>query len=229
MTKVITIFVRRADMTRAAFRAYYEGHHVPMGLAANIHFGFHKYVRNHLVSAKPSFPARALPEFDAYAEFSFRDMGNAVGAQAFLASPEGKALSQDELNFLDMTYHPSFSVEEHLIAGEPRGIDIGVTRKKVLVLKRDESTTAQAATDRVKGFAEAYAQRHAAGILRLTLDLAEDSPAGAPPIDAILTLWPKPAGADPALDQLRWPEPDFRSSILDIETLESPPELLGLS
>lgn len=229
MTKVITIFVRRPDMTREAFRDYYEGHHVPRGLAANVHFGFHKYVRNHVVSAKPSFPARAIPEFDAYAEFSFRDMGNAVGAQAFLASPEGKSLSQDELNFLDMTYHPSFSVEETLIAGEPRGVDIGIVRKKVLVLKRDPSTTAKEAANRVRNFAEAYAQRYAGGILRLTLDSAEDSPAGAPPFDAILTMWPKPTGAGPALDGLRWPEQDFQSSILDIETRESPPEMLGLS
>ena len=104
MTKIVTLFLRRADLTRAQFRQHYEVRHVPMNLAANRYFGFHKYVRNHVVGAEPGL--LPLPEFDAFTEFSFRDLSKAVDAQAFMATPDGKALADDELNFLDMGYHP---------------------------------------------------------------------------------------------------------------------------
>ena len=110
MLKVMTLFLKRPDMTRRQFRDYYEGNHVAMGLAANRYFGFTKYVRNHVVGAHASPPARPFPEFDAFSEYTFKDVDAAVKAQEYMLTPGGKALAEDELNFLDMSYHPSFAV-----------------------------------------------------------------------------------------------------------------------
>src|SRR5437899_1449526 len=101
MLKVMTLFLRRPDMTRRQFRDYYEGNHVAMGLAANKHFGFSKYVRNHTVAAHASPPARALREFDCFSEYTFADVDRAVKAQEYMLTPGGQSLAQDELNFLD--------------------------------------------------------------------------------------------------------------------------------
>ena len=228
MAKVITFFLRAPGLTRAAFRDHYERVHVPMGLAANPYFRFKKYVRNHVVAARPG--ARALPmrELDAFSEFSFHDMSRAVDAQAFMRTPEGKALAEDEPNFVDMTDHPSFSAQEELIAGTPRDLDRGVTAKTVLILKRAEAVQAAEAAERIRRFAQAYARDHAGEMLRLVLDIAEESPAGAPPVDAILTLWPSAQTTAATLAAFRWPGSDFASAVLDIETIEEPPEKLAL-
>src|SRR5579871_5799943 len=101
MLKVMTLFVKRPDMTRREFRDYYEGNHVAMGLAANRYFGFSKYVRNHTVAAHASAPARALREFDCFSEYTFPGVEQAVKAQEYMLTPGGKALAEDELNFLD--------------------------------------------------------------------------------------------------------------------------------
>jgi len=221
MTKIVTVFLKRADMTRQQFRDYYEGHHVQMGLAANKHFGFYKYVRNHVVGSHG-----AAPGFDCLTEFYFRDMSKAVDAQAFMKTPAGKAISEDELNFLDMTYHPSFEVQESIVAGAPRAVDVGLTRKLIMVLKRDPTVAAAAFSAAVERFAENYARDHASGFTRLMLDSAADSPAGRPPFDALLTLWPKKNAAE-ATDAFRWPTADAWSTVVDIESIEAAPETLG--
>lgn len=227
MTKVVTLFLRRPDLTRAQFRDHYETRHVPMGLAANRYFGFHKYVRNHVVGAAPGLVP--LREFDAFTEFSFRDLSKAVDAQAFMATPDGKALAQDELNFLDMSYHPSFAVTEDLVAGAPRDVDQGLVRKQALVLKRGGTMAPEIAADRITRFATDYAARFGDELLRLTLDRAQESPAGTPPFDALLTLWPSPRTSEQALLAFRWPDAEFGSLMLDIETVEASPELLGIA
>src|SRR5579863_3044746 len=193
MLKVMTLFLKCPDLTRAQFRDYYEGHHVAMGLAANKYFGFTKYVRNHVMAATPSPPARPFPEFDCFSEYTFRDVDAAVEAQKFMLTPDGKALAEDELNFLDMSYHPSFGSAETLIGGAPRGVDTGVTRKWALVLSRGEGIGAEQFLASVQEFARGFARQHAAMFVRLVLDAPLDGPAGRPPFDAMLSLWPKAA------------------------------------
>jgi uncharacterized protein (TIGR02118 family) len=223
MTKIVTVFLKRADMTRQQFRDYYEGHHVKMGLAANKYFGFHKYVRNHVVGAHG-----ADPGFDCLTEFYFHDMSKAVGAQAFMKTPAGKAISEDELNFLDMTYHPSFEVQEHIVAGAPRMVDVGLTRKVIMALKRNPAVAADTFSTQLERFAKNYAREHAGGFSRLMLDTASEGPAGRPPFDALLTLWPDKDSAA-AIEAFRWPATDAWSTVVDIESIEAAPETLGMS
>jgi hypothetical protein len=227
MLKVMTLFLRRPDLTRRQFRDYYEGHHVAMGLAANKYFGFTKYVRNHVVAAGPSAPARPFPEFDCFSEYTFRDVDAAVEAQKFMLTPGGKALAEDELNFLDMSYHPSFGSNESLIAGTPRGVDVGMTRKWALVLARGEGIEAEEFLASVEAFARGFARRHPEAFARLVLDAPLDGPAGRAPCDAILSLWPKTDSAQAPVGLL-WPEARDQALILGIESLEAAPETLGL-
>ncbi len=227
MLKVMTLFLKRPDLTRRQFRDYYEGHHVAMGLAANKYFGFTKYVRNHVVAASPTPPARPFPEFDCFSEYTFRDVDAAVEAQKFMLTPGGKALAEDELNFLDMSYHPSFGSSETLIAGRPRGVDSGITRKWALVLARGEGAGAEDFRKSVESFARDFARRRPETFERLVLDVPLDGPAGRTPFDAILTVWPK-AGATQAPPEFRWAAACDQALVLGLETLEAAPETLNL-
>jgi hypothetical protein len=227
MLKVMTLFVKRPDMTRRQFRHYYEGNHVAMGLAANKHFGFSKYVRNHVVGALPSPPAGAFREFDAFSEYTFHDVNSAVKAQEYMLTPGGKALAEDELNFLDMGYHPSFAVQESLIAGAPRAVEAGLRGKIALVVARGDDVPAAGFQQKVQEFAQRFAQRHAGSFLRLTLDAALETPAGRPPFDAILNLWTQPGDVAVPPD-LRWPGAKDAALVLEIESIEAATETLGL-
>ncbi len=227
MLKVMTLFLKRPDLTRAQFRDYYEGHHVAMGLAANKYFGFTKYVRNHVVGANPSPPARAFPEFDCFSEYTFRDVDAAVEAQKFMLTPGGKALADDELNFLDMSYHPSFGSAETLVAGVPRGVDVGTTRKWALVIARGAGIDGPEFVRSIEAFARNFAQEHPQTFERLVLDAALDGPAGRPPFDAILSLWPK-AGVTQAPPAFRWQNTRDQALLLALESLEAAPETLGI-
>lgn len=227
MLKVMTLFLKRPDLTRRQFRDYYEGHHVAMGLAANKYFGFTKYVRNHVVGASPSPPARPFPEFDCFSEYTFRDVNAAVEAQKFMLTPGGKALAEDELNFLDMSYHPSFGSAETLMAGSPRGVDVGITRKWALVLSRGEGIGGPEFLTSVEAFARAFAQQHPQTFERMVLDAPLDGPAGRPPFDAILSLWPKTAMGSPP-PEFRWSQARDQALVLTLESLEAAPETLGL-
>jgi hypothetical protein len=227
MLKVMTLFLKRPDLTRRQFRDYYEGHHVAMGLAANKYFGFTKYVRNHVIGAIPSPPARPLREFDCFSEYTFRDVDAAVEAQKFMLTPGGKALAEDELNFLDMSDHPSFGSNEILIAGMPRGVDVGITRKWALVLSRGENIAAEEFVGSVEAFARGFAKRRPETFVRLVLDAPLDGPAGRAPCDAILSLWPQ-SGVTQAPAEFRWPEARDQALVLGLESLEAAPETLGL-
>ncbi len=227
MLKVMTLFLKRPGMSRRQFRDYYEGNHVAMGLAANKYFGFTKYVRNHVVAAQASPPARAFPEFDAFSEYTFKDVDVAVKAQEYMLTPGGKALAEDELNFLDMSFHPSFGVQETLIAGAPRGVEPGLRGKVALVVARSANASSAEFQEAVQAYAKQFAQRHAGGFVRLTLDAALDTPAGRPPFDAILNLWTKPGAPEPPAD-FRWPGAVDSALVLEIESIEAATETLGL-
>ncbi len=227
MLKVITLFLRRPDRSRRQFRDYYEGNHVAMGLAANKYFGFSKYVRNHVVGSHVAPPARAITEFDAFSEYTFKDVDSAVKAQEYMLTPGGTALAEDELNFLDMSYHPSFGVTETLVAGAPRGVEAGLRGKVALVLARGADTPASAFTESVQAFAKDYARRNVGGFVRLVLDTAVETPAGRPPLDAIVSLWTKP-GAPGAPADFRWPSAADAALVLEIESIEAATETLGL-
>lgn len=220
MIKVLTVFKRRGDLSVAAFRDYYEGHHVRLALQHVHHFGFRKYLRNHVVGSGGDAPG-----FDCLTEFYFESPEQAMQSQGFMVTPEGKLFADDELNFLDMGYHPSFGLLEEVLAGPPRGVDPTPTHKRMWVMRRPAAVDAETFAGRVRQWALAWADRHAAAVRRVTLDTAIAGQLGTPPFDTLVTLWP--ASSDlPAVDAggvgAGW------MTVLDVEAIEATPAQLGL-
>lgn len=220
LVKILTVFVRRPDLTREAFRSHYEKRHVPRAMEHVAHFGFRKYVRNHVVG-----PDGVEPGFDCLTEFFFRSLEDAGSSVGFMSSPEGRWFAEDELNFLDMSHHPSFELAESVVAGPPRGVDPKGVRKQALVLARAPGKSAEEFSRAAREHARTLARANAGRIHRLMLDLAVQGPGHEPPWDALLALWP----ADPHArsEWLRWPDASDRAVFVELESLEEPPELLA--
>ncbi len=221
MLKIVTVFLRRPDLSRAAFRSYYEGHHVPLALTHARDFGFLKYVRNFITGSLGDPPG-----FDCLTEFWFESPDAAAASMGFMSTAEGKALADDELNFLDMSFHPSLAVEERLIAGPARGIDGRHTTKTAIAMKRAGGIAADAFPSAVEAFGRTLADAHTGSLHRLTLDLV--LPGGpTPPFDAILTAWPLEGTILPA-SFIASPEIAAWCSVLTLDSTEEPPGVLGL-
>ena len=94
MIKNLGLIPRRADLTRPAFREYYERRHAPLALR-HLRW-FRRYVRNHVVAAAP-----ADPPFDALSEFWYDSAADLDAVIAFLTSPAGAVLRDDEAQFMN--------------------------------------------------------------------------------------------------------------------------------
>lgn len=213
MSKIVTVFVRRADLTREEFRRYYEERHVPLARPHFPEFGFHKTTRNHVVG-----PPGAAPGFDCLTEFHFESAAQIQRSAAFMVTPECRRVSEDELNFLDMSRHPSLEVRELILAGPPRSPDPPLARKTLLVLRRGTAKPADEFAASVERFARELADRHASEIHRLMLDLVAPSAGASPRFDAIVTLWPAPGAR--AAEALRWPDASDEARAVEVEASE---------
>ena len=157
MIKILTVFVRRADLSRRGFRDYYEGHHVKLAMEHVAEFGFRKYARNHVVG-----PEGVEPGFDCLTEFFFESLEQAGSSAGFMQTPEGRIFAEDELNFLDMSHHPSFELVEHVLCGPPRAVDPKGLRKQALVLSRAAGKSAAEFARTAQEHVLARARLHAA-------------------------------------------------------------------
>jgi len=110
MLKFIVVARRRADLTPAAFRRYFEDVHGP--LAERIP-GLLGYVRSFPVPD----PRRPPPLWDAVIEMRFADR---AAMEAAWASPEGKAASADNANLMDLETSSWAVVEEQQPIAPPR-------------------------------------------------------------------------------------------------------------
>ena len=107
MLKVLGLIPRRADLTRAAFREYYETRHAPLALQ---HFRmFRKYLRNHFAPTATT----ELP-MDVMSEFWFDDAKAALSSRELLATPVGEILRADEACFMTRSGIVTFAVQESL-------------------------------------------------------------------------------------------------------------------
>jgi hypothetical protein len=175
--KVITLIQRRPDITRAAFKEYYEKNHAPLGTR---YFPFEKYVRNHLVSSVPDDVG-----FDVLME-CWLDRATAV---ASLTGDVGDIFNEDEARFMNAPPRPEgFDVIEHLVAGPPRGVDARGARKVAWFLAAGDELGHGDFLAAATNWGRQLAAR--TGATRATLD--EALPGHSAPLftaDAILTLW----------------------------------------
>ena len=165
--KALALMPRRPDLTRAQFRDYYETRHTPLALR---YFRFHKYVRNHLMTA-PDIG------FDCISEFWPRDLAKTY---ALMQGKVGERMREDERQFADQPRIVSSPCTEIHLAGAPRPDDATGVVKLALLMR----TTLDAAA--LIGALEAWAREQAAPSQTVTLDSLVDTPHPAFPCDAII-------------------------------------------
>lgn len=212
--KSVCLLSHRPDLTREAFRDYYETRHALLGIK---HFAFRKYLRNHVVAAAP-----AEVDFDCLSEFWQDDLAGAIET---MAGPTGETLREDERRFMDPSRTRAAASVETLVAGPERGVERGVVRKQALLLVREPGLAAMDFARAARSWGERLA-RELPGVERVTLDEITRFEADARfPYDAILCLW-LGAGA-PGARGVAPPAPLTLSAVVMLDSIESPPELLA--
>ncbi len=112
LIKVISLIVRRPDLSREEFADHYEVVHAPLALP--FLKDLRGYTRNHvreLISGSPL-------TFDCASEFWYADQAAVERTLRFMASPQSQPLREDELKFMDKPRNVFFSVVEKLVLGD---------------------------------------------------------------------------------------------------------------
>ncbi len=208
--KVVTLIPRRPDITRAAFKAYYENNHAPLG---SRYFPFEKYVRNHLVSSTPEDVG-----FDVLME-SWLDRGKAL---ASLTGETGRIFDEDEARFMNAPPRPEgFDSVEHVVQGPPRGVDPRGVRKIAWFLAAD-GVSKNAFLHKAADWGKALAAE--AKATRVVIDdVAPGHKAALFTGDAVLTLWVDEGATAPAVPP---PEGVAVQAVLVLDSQETTPEEL---
>ena len=220
MPKTLSVKTRRADLSAAEFRRHYEGRHVPLGLGFRERFGWVRYARNYVVAVRGGEAT-----FDCLTEFWHADAAALAGTRAFARSPEFRVLDEDDRRFLDTGCRLAFEVEERLLAGPPRGVAREGARRLAIVLARPAGVPAQAFCERSAELGRRLAAAHPDACERVELDLRRGGDAVALEMAAIVSLWPRTGSAVPTA--LAWPDAPGPCAIVELETVETPPEALA--
>lgn len=122
MIKLTFALVRRPELTREAFQAYWRETHGPLVASVKDVLRIRRYVQLHSLPAELSAPLRAErggPEgYDGVAQLwwdSFEDLRrNAEDEEARAA---GRLLLEDERRFIDLARSPLWWGEEHVVVG----------------------------------------------------------------------------------------------------------------
>lgn len=209
--KSVCLITKRNDLSRAAFRAYYETKHAILGMR---YFPFGKYVRNHVIQDEGI-------DFDCLSEFW---QGDTARAYDIMTSQTRDILRADEGKFMDQAKIRPAAAEEVLIAGRPRGVDREPVRRRILLLRRAKSATPDAFSDALIAFAKQAAKLRPE-TLRVTLDRTSALSAPTPfPYDALLSFW----GEDPQRSfGVETPAEIELCGIVVADVCESPPDMLA--
>jgi uncharacterized protein (TIGR02118 family) len=218
MVKNLGLIPRRPDLTRQAFREYYERRHAPLALK---HLRcFRRYVRNHVVASTP-----AEPSFDALSEFWYDSAADVDAVIAILNSPAGAVLRDDEAQFMDRAGIRIVRVQESLLFGPARSTEDGVVTKHALLLHRAAGAHAADFQGDVQRACAALLSPRESAFVRLQLDLPTDPDEPGLALDALLTAWPDADGRAP-FDALPELASVAEMTRLRFESLETPPQLL---
>jgi uncharacterized protein (TIGR02118 family) len=112
MIKLVYCITKKATLTDEEFFAYWKNVHGPIGARIP---GLRKLVQSHRVAA-PGSGLRA--DYDGVAELWFDNLEDLLAARR---SPEWKASSEDEVNFIDHSKIALLVSEEHKILERSSG------------------------------------------------------------------------------------------------------------
>jgi uncharacterized protein (TIGR02118 family) len=103
MIKLVYCIRKRLDLDHTEFHRYWRDVHGPIGARIP---GLRKLVQSHAVT----IPGDRRPDFDGIAELWFDDIESLLAAHE---SPEWRASSEDEANFIDPAPTAYLVTEEH--------------------------------------------------------------------------------------------------------------------
>lgn len=213
MIKILGFIPRRNDLTRAAFRDYYETRHVVLALK-NIR-SFAKYVRNHVVQGVPQDP-----DFDCLPEWWFDGPEIATQIAEWVASPAGIVLRNDEANFMNQSHMASCGVTEQLLFGPPRSPEAGIVRKIGFLLSRAPASTSSDFESELARFGQEVLRRNQGALTRVSLDVPVDPLQKDLRLNALLWVWPSSAATPLDLPQVGTSV--SRMTRITFDSIESP-------
>jgi hypothetical protein len=189
-TLATLVFIsKRLDASTADYRKWYIEHHAP---------DFLSFAKPYLTRYTQDFVEKAAMgdvDFDCISEFQYRSRESLDALLKLNAAPEAMRI---------LAAHPkigsqpgphedhggprTFSIDERLLAGSPRGYDPPGTRKQAVLLRRKDGATPEAFAAAAQHFGSAIARR---GADRAVLDLAAaEADRPAPLFDAVIMIWP---------------------------------------
>ncbi len=129
MLKQLSIFRRREDLSREAFRDYWRTRHPDVVTRLP---GIRRYVQNHVTAV-----LRGEPGWDGIAEVWFDDIES---MRANAGSPVLADIREDEANFIAAGSMVSIVTTEHVLGGDSTGQEL---RKVLALVKRRAGLTAE--------------------------------------------------------------------------------------
>jgi uncharacterized protein (TIGR02118 family) len=107
MVKLVYCITKKAGLTNEEFFHYWKHIHGPIGARIP---GLRRLVQSHTLTRTSEVRA---PDFDGMAELWFDGMEALLAARK---TPEFRASTEDEANFIDQAKTAFFITEEHVIA-----------------------------------------------------------------------------------------------------------------
>ncbi len=124
MLKLTYCLVRRAEMSREEFQAYWRGTHAPLVQTAGEALGIRRYIQAHTTPTALDVAVREgrgldPNDYDGVAELWYDSEEALVAAGATEEGRKhGAILAEDEANFIDFSRSRLFFGEENVVIGE---------------------------------------------------------------------------------------------------------------
>jgi hypothetical protein len=219
-TLATLVFIsKRLDASTTDYRKWYIEHHAP---------DFLSFAKPYLTRYTQDFVEKGAMgdvDFDCISEFNYRSRESQDALLKLTASPEALRIlaSHPKVGTQPGPHEDhggprTFSVDERLLAGPPRGYDPPGTRKQAVLLRRKDGAAQDAFAGAAQRFGSAIAP---SGAERVVLDLAvAEADRPAPLFDAVIMIWPaKGMGRVKSLDKV--PAEIEVANIVDLLSYES--------
>ena len=191
----VAFIQRRSDISRSAFRRYYEEKHAPF--ARPLLAGLCHYVRNHVIAEHGGNSVA----FDAISEFEYVDRAAFDTLLALLDGPGGAAIREDESHFMHKPGNSFFGSERRALGAGTRPAP-SLLPKAIALLRSEERGERQALAERAAKAAESLLGQGTARYGEIDTAQPRD-PLGPPAWEVLLHLWfDVEATANDALEEL---------------------------